>query len=70
MLVRAELEKLGIPFLSVDLGEVELREELSEEKKLLLGQALLKSGFPNHYKVCHSIKNSDIQIVFLRKVIC
>lgn len=43
-MVIEELKKLNIPFLKVDLGEVELMTEITPAKKLQLGQALLKSG--------------------------
>jgi len=44
MLVRSELEKLGLHFTIVELGEVEIQEDLPEEKLGALKTALLKSG--------------------------
>ncbi len=44
MVVKSELDKLGLHYLIVDLGEVEIRERLSTEKRELLKVALLKSG--------------------------
>ncbi|MBL7728056.1 MAG: helix-turn-helix transcriptional regulator [Dinghuibacter sp.] len=44
MLVKAELEKLGLKFCMVDLGEVELKETPSPEQLTNLNQALLQSG--------------------------
>jgi hypothetical protein len=43
-MVMEELKRMDIIFLKVDLGEVELMEEISPEQKSQLGQALLKSG--------------------------
>jgi AraC-like DNA-binding protein len=42
--VRAELEKLGLAFASIELGEVQLTQALSEENRQLLTKALHKSG--------------------------
>jgi AraC-like DNA-binding protein len=39
-----ELKKMDISFLKVDLGEVELMEEITPAQKLQLSQALLRSG--------------------------
>ena len=39
-----ELKKMDIPFLKVDLGEVELMTAITPKQKIQLGQALLKSG--------------------------
>jgi AraC-like DNA-binding protein len=44
MLVRAELEKLGLHYIMVELGEVEIKEKLSPKKHDLLKVALYKSG--------------------------
>ncbi len=44
MAVKVELKKLGLHFIVVDMGEVELMEELTPEQKLLLNQGLLASG--------------------------
>jgi len=42
--VKQELAKLGLHFVVVDLGEVEVMEDLSEERILELGNALQQSG--------------------------
>lgn len=42
--VREELKKLGLHFIVVDLGEVEIMENISSEKRELLKRALLDSG--------------------------
>jgi AraC-like DNA-binding protein len=44
MMVIEELKKMDIPFLKVDLGEVELMAEITPTQKLKLSQALLRSG--------------------------
>lgn len=44
MAVRDELKKLGLHFIVVDLGVVEIMENISMEKRLLLKQGLLISG--------------------------
>lgn len=41
--VREELEKLGLPYISVTIGEVELSGSISEEKLQLLDNELRKS---------------------------
>ncbi len=44
MLVKAELEKLGVLHAVVNLGEVDLQEKMTEQQKEQLGIALLRSG--------------------------
>ena len=44
MLVKTELEKLGIKYLSVSLGEVNLLNNITKEQKEKLKQSLKKSG--------------------------
>ena len=44
MMVRDELKKLGLHFMVVDLGEVEIMEDLSAEQRLQLQEALQESG--------------------------
>lgn len=44
MVVKAELDKLGVHYGAVDLGQVELQEDLSEAQRKQLKAALLKSG--------------------------
>ena len=44
MFVKSELEKLGLGYKTVDLGEVELEENISPEKWDALHSALLVSG--------------------------
>jgi hypothetical protein len=44
MVVRSELEKLGLHCIRVELGEAETRESLSSEQLARLRDALKKSG--------------------------
>jgi AraC-like DNA-binding protein len=45
MEVKAELQRLGLHFIVVDLGEVEIMEELTVEQRLQLKSALTNVGF-------------------------
>jgi len=44
MVVKAELEKLGLHYTTVELGEVEVMENITEEQQDLFKVGLLKSG--------------------------
>src|SRR4030042_4299828 len=44
MVVKSELEKLGLHYVTVDLGEVEIAEEISEKQRADLSIALKKYG--------------------------
>ena len=44
MLVKSELDNLELGYKTVDLGEVELEENISDQKREELKQALLRSG--------------------------
>ncbi|HZX73812.1 MAG TPA: AraC family transcriptional regulator [Cyclobacteriaceae bacterium] len=44
MAVKEELKKLGLHFIVVDLGEVEIMETMSSSQQEMLKSALLKSG--------------------------
>lgn len=44
MVVKSELEKLGLHYITVDLGEAVVREEISPEQLTRLGIALKKTG--------------------------
>lgn len=44
MMVRAELDKLCILYGNIDLGEIEIKQVLSQEELTFLGAALLRSG--------------------------
>jgi len=44
MVVKEELKKLGLHFIVVDLGEIEIMEELTDGQREELKAALLNSG--------------------------
>ena len=44
IMVKEELKKLGLHFMVVDLGEVEIMEEITAEQRAELQNALLESG--------------------------
>ena len=44
MMVKSELDRLGLHHLRVELGEVEIRENITDEQRYQLKTALLKSG--------------------------
>lgn len=44
MLVKEELNKLGLKYLTIELGSVDVQEDMSETQRLLLRENLLKSG--------------------------
>jgi AraC-like DNA-binding protein len=43
--VKAELKKLNLHFIVVDLGEIEIMEDLTDDQRLLLKAALFSIGF-------------------------
>lgn len=67
MVVKSELEKLGLHHLKVELGEVEVMETISFEQRLQLKAALLKSGLElmdDHRAILiERIKNIIIEMV-------
>jgi len=44
MMVKTELDKLGLHYIMVDLGEVDIKENISAWQRVQLKAALLKSG--------------------------
>jgi AraC-like DNA-binding protein len=44
MVVKSEIEKLGLHYITVDLGEAEIEEEISAEQQVSLSIALKKYG--------------------------
>jgi AraC-like DNA-binding protein len=67
MAVKAELIKLGLHFIVVDLGEVEIMENISLEQREQLKTALLTSGLQlmddKRAVLIEKIKNSIIEMV-------
>jgi AraC-like DNA-binding protein len=67
MLVKSELEKLGLKYLHIELGEVELVKALSEKKHHQLKEILHKSGLElmddKKAMLIEKIKNVIIEMV-------
>ncbi len=65
--VKEELKKLGLHFIVVDLGEVEIMESLSAEQRDLVREALLSEGFElmdnKRAVLIERIKNTIIEMV-------
>ena len=65
--VKDELKKLGLHFIVVDLGEVEIMENLSAEQRELVKIALLNEGFElmddKRAVLIERIKNAIIEMV-------
>jgi AraC-like DNA-binding protein len=65
--VKEELKKLGLHFIFVDLGKVEIMENISEKQKTKLKTALLRLGLDlmddKKTELIEKIKNSVIQMV-------
>ncbi len=67
MVVKDELKKMGLWYVFVDLGTVEVREEMTEEQRQLLKTNLLKSGLEllddNRSILIERIKNVVIEMI-------
>src|ERR1035437_11107026 len=67
MAVKEELKKLGLHFTPVDLGEVEIMENISAEQREQLKTALLSSGLElmddKRAALIEKIKNAIIEMV-------
>ncbi|HCQ13722.1 AraC family transcriptional regulator [Flavobacterium sp.] len=67
MVVKDELKKMGIHFVMVDLGEVEIMENISDVKRAQLKAALLTSGLElmddKRAVLIEKIKNVIIEMV-------
>lgn len=67
MIVKSELEKLGLHFMVLGLGEVEIMETLSDERKTLLNDRLNEWGLSliNDKKsvMIERIKNTIIELI-------
>jgi AraC-like DNA-binding protein len=67
MAVKEELKKLGLHFIVVDLGEVEIMENISAEQRELLKIALINSGLElmddKKAVLIEKIKNAIIEMV-------
>jgi methylphosphotriester-DNA--protein-cysteine methyltransferase len=67
MIVKEELKKLGIPYSSVEIGEVELRGSITPEQRAQFASALLKAGLEliNDKKnvLVEKVKNVIVELV-------
>ena len=67
MVVKDELKKLGLHFIVVDLGEVEIMEDLTQTQHDILKESLLKSGLElmddKRSVLIEKIKNVIIEMV-------
>jgi len=67
MVVRDELKKLGLHFIIVDLGEVEIMEDISGEQRQQLNISLLNSGLElmedKRTVLIEKIKNIIVEMV-------
>lgn len=67
MVVQNELEKLGLDFTNITLGEVNLAKELQPNEKILLEKALVSLGFEviddKKSRIIEKIKNVIIDLV-------
>jgi AraC-like DNA-binding protein len=65
--VKEELKKLGLHFIVVDLGEVEILEEITEAQRIQLKAALLRAGLElmddKKGILIEKIKNAIIEMV-------
>jgi len=68
MIVKSELEEFGLHFIIVDLGEVEIMENISEEQRTLLNKSLEKSGLglldDKKRVLIEKIKNIIVELVY------
>jgi len=67
MIVREELKKLGLHYLTVNLGEVEIMENITEKQRGQIKAAMLKSGLElmddKKSMLIEKIKNIIIEMV-------
>ena len=68
MIVKSELEEFGLHFIIVDLGEVEIMENITSEQRILLNQNLEKSGLglleDKKRVLIEKIKNIIVELVY------
>lgn len=70
MVLEAELQKLGIAYHKVELGEVELQERLTAEKQLMLEEMLKRVGFEwlktKKEQAVEGVKNLIVNLVHVQ----
>ena len=68
MIVKSELKELGLHFIVVNLGEVEIMENITSEQSILLNQNLEKSGLglldDKKRILIEKIKNIIVELVY------
>lgn len=67
MVAKEELKKLGLHYVMVDLGEVEIMENISTDTRLLLKSGLVQSGLElmddKRSMLIEKIKNTVVEVV-------
>lgn len=67
MMVKAELKKLGLHYVTLSLGEVDVMENITKEQRMQLQTALLKSGLElmddKKAMLIEKIKNIIVEMV-------
>lgn len=67
-IVKNELDKMGIKYISVELGEVVVKESLSVGQQCLLGSALMLSGLEllaqDRYEIVENLKKIIIDLEY------
>jgi len=67
MMVKEELRKLGIRYVSVDLGEAEIMEDITDEQHAQIKTALMKSGLElmtdKRAMLIEKIKNTIVEMI-------
>jgi len=67
MVVKSEFEKLGLEPVSVELGEVEIKDELTDSQKNKVGVAIRELGFDliddKKSRIIERIKNIVVELV-------
>lgn len=67
-IVKDELDKMGIKYISVELGEVVIKENLSVDQQCLLGSALMVSGLElltqDRYEIVENLKKIIVDLEY------
>ena len=70
MVVKSELEKLGLHVLSLELGEVEVENSISQKTKLEINKTLQQFGFAliddKKSKIIEKIKTLIIELIYTK----
>ena len=67
MIVKEELKKLGLQYVTVDLGEVDVMENITKQQRTQIKSALLKSGLElmddKRAMLIEKIKNVIVEMI-------